>query len=126
MHWNVSNARNSLSFHNRLVQPGELSLSPLPDQPASGFTPEFISCLRITDLERRNIGEGKRKKGGNTQPKSKQKSDDVTTVDKETHRQARENYCLNWTGNRIQDGTYLFWRGKVFCLLPKSRQKTKD
>lgn len=62
MRWNVSNACHSLSFHNRLVQPGELSLSPLPDQPASGFTPEFISCLRITDLKRRNIGEGKERR----------------------------------------------------------------
>jgi hypothetical protein len=52
------------------------------------------------------------KKGGNTQPKRRQKSDDVTTVDKETDREARGNYCLNWTGNRLQDGTYLFWRGK--------------
>jgi len=44
------------------VQPSELSLSPLPDQPASGFTAEFISCLRITDLKRRNIGEGEERR----------------------------------------------------------------
>lgn len=110
------NACHSLSLHNRLVQPGALSLSPPPDQPASGFTPEFISCLRITDLKRRNIREGEDRRGreggregGHTQPKSREKSDDVPIVDRAAegceHKQPRANYCLNWAGNWLQGGT---------------------